>query len=100
MTTSQAIAAGDYFAGPSHCLPTGTTARFASGISVWLMKSDAINVKQTVSPSSFRYRFISFGCEKMIWLETLDREGPIRLADRCRELDCRRRQRSPLTFNR
>jgi histidinol dehydrogenase len=29
------VAAGDYFAGPSHCLPTGTTARFTSGISVY-----------------------------------------------------------------
>lgn len=29
------VAAGDYIAGPSHCLPTGTTARFASGISVY-----------------------------------------------------------------
>ena len=29
------VAAGDYFAGPSHCLPTGTTARFASGISAY-----------------------------------------------------------------
>jgi histidinol dehydrogenase len=28
------VAAGDYLAGPSHCLPTNTTARFASGISV------------------------------------------------------------------
>ena len=28
------VAAGDYYAGPSHCLPTGTTARFTSGISV------------------------------------------------------------------
>jgi histidinol dehydrogenase len=27
--------AGDYIAGPSHCLPTNTTARFNSGISVW-----------------------------------------------------------------
>ena len=26
---------GDYWAGPSHCLPTGTTARFASGVSVY-----------------------------------------------------------------
>ena len=26
---------GDYVAGPSHCLPTNTTARFASGISVY-----------------------------------------------------------------
>lgn len=29
------VAAGDYYAGPSHCLPTGTTGRFASGISVY-----------------------------------------------------------------
>lgn len=29
------VAAGDYLAGPSHCLPTGTTARFASGISAY-----------------------------------------------------------------
>ena len=28
------VAAGDYYAGPSHCLPTGTTARFASGVAV------------------------------------------------------------------
>lgn len=27
------VSAGDYYAGPSHCLPTGTTARFTSGIS-------------------------------------------------------------------
>jgi histidinol dehydrogenase len=30
-----AVAAGDYLAGPSHCLPTNTTARFSSGISVY-----------------------------------------------------------------
>jgi histidinol dehydrogenase len=29
------VASGDYYAGPSHCLPTGTTARFTSGISVF-----------------------------------------------------------------
>jgi histidinol dehydrogenase len=29
------IAAGDYIAGPSHCLPTNTTARFSSGVSVY-----------------------------------------------------------------
>ena len=29
------VAAGDYHAGPSHCLPTGTTARFTSGVSVY-----------------------------------------------------------------
>lgn len=32
---STPVAAGDYYAGPSHCLPTGTTARFTSGISVY-----------------------------------------------------------------
>ena len=30
-----AVAAGDYVAGPSHCLPTNTTARFSNGISVY-----------------------------------------------------------------
>jgi histidinol dehydrogenase len=29
------VAAGDYVAGPSHCLPTNTTARFGSGVSVY-----------------------------------------------------------------
>ncbi len=29
------VSLGDYFAGPSHVLPTGRTARFASGISVY-----------------------------------------------------------------
>jgi histidinol dehydrogenase len=29
------VAAGDYIAGPSHCLPTNTTARFSSGVSVF-----------------------------------------------------------------
>ena len=29
------VAAGDYLAGPSHCLPTNTTARFGGGISVF-----------------------------------------------------------------
>ncbi len=32
---SAPVAAGDYYAGPSHCLPTGTSARFGSGISVY-----------------------------------------------------------------
>ena len=27
------VAVGDYVAGPSHVLPTGATARFASGLS-------------------------------------------------------------------
>jgi histidinol dehydrogenase len=29
------VASGDYYAGPSHCLPTGTTARFSSGLSAY-----------------------------------------------------------------
>ena len=29
------VASGDYWAGPSHCLPTGRTARFSSGCSVF-----------------------------------------------------------------
>ncbi len=29
------VAAGDYVAGPSHCLPTNTTARFSSGVSIY-----------------------------------------------------------------
>jgi len=29
------VAAGDYVAGPSHCLPTNTTARFTNGVSVY-----------------------------------------------------------------
>jgi histidinol dehydrogenase len=29
------VASGDYYAGPSHCLPTGATARFSSGLSVY-----------------------------------------------------------------
>jgi histidinol dehydrogenase len=33
--THSPVAAGDYIAGPSHCLPTNTTARFASGVSVY-----------------------------------------------------------------
>lgn len=33
--TYSPVAAGDYIAGPSHCLPTNTTARFSSGISVY-----------------------------------------------------------------
>lgn len=29
------VASGDYYAGPSHCLPTGTTARYNSGLSAY-----------------------------------------------------------------
>ena len=45
------VAAGDYYAGPSHCLPTGTTARFASGISVYtfLKRSGTVNYRDGMS---------------------------------------------------
>jgi len=37
------VAVGDYFAGPSHVLPTGGTARFSSGLSVHsFLKSSAV----------------------------------------------------------
>ncbi|MEX1088275.1 MAG: histidinol dehydrogenase [Phycisphaeraceae bacterium] len=44
------VAAGDYYAGPSHCLPTGTTARFASGVSVYtfLKRSGTVQYKRTM----------------------------------------------------
>lgn len=32
---SAPVASGDYYAGPSHCLPTGSTGRFSSGCSVY-----------------------------------------------------------------
>ncbi len=48
------VAAGDYYAGPSHCLPTGTTARFASGISVYtfLKRSGTVHYEQGMSPET------------------------------------------------
>ena len=48
------VAAGDYFAGPSHCLPTGTTARFASGISVYtfLKRSGTVHYREGMPPDT------------------------------------------------
>ena len=45
------VAAGDYFAGPSHCLPTGTTARFASGVSAYtfLKRSGWVHYRNSMS---------------------------------------------------
>lgn len=45
------VAAGDYYAGPSHCLPTGSTARFASGVSVFtfLKRSGVVAYPQGMS---------------------------------------------------
>lgn len=37
------VAAGDYVAGPSHCLPTNSTARFSAGVSVFeFMKRSSV----------------------------------------------------------
>lgn len=46
------VAAGDYYAGPSHCLPTGTTARFASGVSVYtfLKRTGTVCYRGGMSP--------------------------------------------------
>lgn len=43
------VAAGDYVAGPSHCLPTNTTARFTNGISVYefLKRSSVARYEQS-----------------------------------------------------
>jgi histidinol dehydrogenase len=41
------VAAGDYVAGPSHCLPTNTTARFSNGISVYEFLKRGSVVKYT-----------------------------------------------------
>ena len=44
------VAAGDYYAGPSHCLPTGTTARFASGVSTYtfLNRSGTVHYRRAM----------------------------------------------------
>ncbi len=44
------VAAGDYYAGPSHCLPTATTARFASGVSVYTFLKRSATVHYPESP--------------------------------------------------
>src|SRR5262249_14119367 len=43
------VALGDYVAGPSHVLPTGGTARFASGLSAndFLRRSSALRFTRT-----------------------------------------------------
>lgn len=42
-------ALGDYLAGPSHCLPTGRSARFSSGLSVmdFLKRTSLVDLKPT-----------------------------------------------------
>jgi histidinol dehydrogenase len=48
------VAAGDYFAGPSHCLPTGSTARFASGVSAYtfLKRSGTVSYPRKGMPAA------------------------------------------------
>lgn len=48
------VAAGDYFAGPSHCLPTGSTARFASGVSTYtfLKRTGTVRYREGMSKST------------------------------------------------
>lgn len=48
------VAAGDYYAGPSHTLPTDTTARFASGVSVYtfLKRTGTIQYRDGLPPQA------------------------------------------------
>ena len=50
------VAAGDYYAGPSHCLPTGTTGRFASGLSVYtfLKRTGTVGYPQGLSAQAIK----------------------------------------------
>jgi histidinol dehydrogenase len=51
------VATGDYYAGPSHCLPTGTTARFASGVSVYtfLKRSGTVHYRDGMSSRAIEH---------------------------------------------
>ncbi len=43
------VATGDYYAGPSHCLPTSSTARYTSGLSVYtFLKRSSVEHYPTV----------------------------------------------------
>ncbi|QDU34504.1 Histidinol dehydrogenase [Poriferisphaera corsica] len=50
------VAAGDYYAGPSHTLPTGTTARFSSGISsfTFLKRTGTVCYKNGMSEQTIK----------------------------------------------
>jgi histidinol dehydrogenase len=52
--TNSCESLGDYLAGPSHCLPTGRTARFSSGLQChdFLKKISIIDFSKTSSKSS------------------------------------------------
>jgi histidinol dehydrogenase len=61
-----AVAAGDYLAGPSHSLPTNTTARFASGVSVFEF------LKRT---SIVRYNLMGLSGDAAAIVELAEAEG-------------------------
>ncbi|MBI1370220.1 MAG: histidinol dehydrogenase [Planctomycetes bacterium] len=46
------VASGDYYAGPSHCLPTGTTARYNSGLSVYTFLKRSSVERYPAAPSA------------------------------------------------
>ncbi len=48
------VAAGDYYAGPSHSLPTGATARFSSGVSAFtfLKRSSTVWYREGMSQAT------------------------------------------------
>ena len=54
------VACGDYWAGPSHCLPIGGTAKFTSGCSVYtFLKRTSIEFS-FLRCSNLIYVFLSF----------------------------------------
>ncbi len=65
------VAAGDYYAGPSHCLPTGTTARFASGISAYTFLKRTGTVAYPPSPQGMSTQTID-AIAKLAEAEGLD----------------------------
>lgn len=71
---------GDYLAGPSHCLPTGRTARFSSGLHCadFIKKSSIIDFSQIKSEST-EFKEITKACSKIARAESL--EGHARAMD-------------------
>jgi histidinol dehydrogenase len=65
---SSPIPAGDYLAGPSHILPTGRTARFASGLSV----DDFLKKSSIVSLSADRLAELALAIEALAEAEGFD----------------------------
>lgn len=65
------VAAGDYVAGPSHTLPTNTTARFGGGVSVFnfLKRSSVVEYDQAA------LRLDAQAIQTMATLEGLDAHG-------------------------